>query len=300
MRFAHFSDLHLLSLAGARVLDFASKRWIGAANLLANRGRRYHAEVFEALVADLAGRNLDHVICTGDITNLALEQEFVFARERFDRIALGSSGVTVIPGNHDAYVSKGADFFAGYFSDYHEPDADWAWDTGEPWPMVRVRGDLAVIGLSTSRTTPWFTAYGSVGPEQLERLAAVLRDPRLATRFRVVALHHCPVGGHAKSRIRGLRDHRALARVVASAGAELVLHGHEHEDLAATLPAPGGEVAVRGIQAGSYDGGKPRLRARYRIYELVAASSRPTLAAEELRVWDPKSRTFVEDGVAPV
>jgi 3',5'-cyclic AMP phosphodiesterase CpdA len=300
MRFAHFSDLHLLSLAGARALDFANKRWIGGANLLLSRGRHYRAEVFEALVADLADRALDHVVCTGDLTNLALEQEFVFARERFDRIGLGPAGVTVIPGNHDAYVRKGADFFTGYFSDYHEPDPDWAWDDGEPWPVVRVRGDLAVIGLSTSRTTPWFTAYGRVGAEQLERLAAVLADPRLAGKFRLIALHHPPAGPPAGSRIRGLRDHRALAAVVAAAGAELILHGHEHQDLTASLPTPGGKVPVRGIQAGSYEAGRPRLRARYRVYELVTGRPRPTSNGEVVRVWDPERRVFTDDLVATV
>ncbi len=293
MRVAHFSDLHLLSLTGARVLDFFNKRWIGGANLLASRGRHYHAEVFEALVDDLAGRALDHVVCTGDITNLALEQEFAFARERFDRIGLGPRGVTVIPGNHDAYVRKGIEFFAGYFADYHEPDPDWEWNDGDAWPVVRVRGDLAVIGLSTSRKTPWFTAYGRVGEPQLERLAAVLSDPRLADKFRLVALHHCPVDKQARSRIRGLKDHEALARVIADAGAELILHGHEHQDLSGALPVPGGEVSVRGIQAGSYEAGKESLRARYRIYELVPGRPRPILGSEEMRVWEPENRAFV-------
>src|SRR5689334_21077653 len=99
MRLAHCSDLHLLSLEGARILDFANKRWIGGLNLLTNRGRHYHTAAFEDMVADFARAEVDHVLCTGDITNLALEQEFRYARERFDRIALGPGEVTVIPGN---------------------------------------------------------------------------------------------------------------------------------------------------------------------------------------------------------
>lgn len=298
MRFAHFSDLHLLSLSGARFLDFFNKRWIGAANLVVSRGRHYHPEVFETLVSDLGHQRLDHAICTGDVTNLAMEQEFVFARDQFDRIELGPREVTVIPGNHDAYVGKGADFFSGYFADYHDPDDAWAWPTGSPWPVVRLRGAVAVIGLSTSRTTPWFTAYGNVGDEQLERLRQVLADDRLAGKFRVVALHHCPAGAGSGSRIRGLRDRAKLARVLAEVGAELVLHGHEHKDLATALPVPGGEVAVRGIQSGSFEAGKARLRARYRIYEVSASgdsTTRPTLTGEELRVWSPENRLFLPD-----
>ena len=118
MRLAHCSDLHLLSLEGARLLDFANKRWIGGLNLLTSRGRHYHTRAFEDMVADFAPAGVDHVVCTGDITNLALEQEFRFARERFDRIGLGAHGVTVVPGNHDTYVAHGATHFAEIFPDY--------------------------------------------------------------------------------------------------------------------------------------------------------------------------------------
>src|SRR6186997_2662803 len=105
MRIAHCSDLHLLSLNGARALDFANKRWIGGLNLLANRGRHYHAAVFRAMVEDFNRSAIDHIVVTGDITNLALEEEFRFARGFFDAIELGPSDVTVIPGNHDSYVA---------------------------------------------------------------------------------------------------------------------------------------------------------------------------------------------------
>ena len=127
LRLAHCSDLHLLSLDGARILDFANKRWIGGLNLLTSRGRHYHTEAFEDMVADFPGAGIDHVLCTGDVTNLALEQEFRYARERFDKIALGADHVTVLPGNHDCYVAHGARHFAEVFPDYFTADAAWEW-----------------------------------------------------------------------------------------------------------------------------------------------------------------------------
>src|SRR6185503_12539968 len=161
MRVAHCSDLHLLSLAGARMLDFANKRWIGGLNLIANRGRHYHPAVFEAMVADFNRSAIDHVVVTGDITNLAFEEEFRFARRHFDAIELGPAHVTVLPGNHDAYVARGAEYFSHHFDAYNQPDPGWGWDgtdgdAGDPtdrWPVVRVRGDLAIIALSTSLAT---------------------------------------------------------------------------------------------------------------------------------------------------
>lgn len=297
MRIAHCSDLHLLSLAGARALDFANKRWIGGLNLLANRGRHHHTDVFEAMVADFNRSALDHIVVTGDVTNLALEEEFRFARRLFDTIGLGPEQVTVLPGNHDSYVARGVEYFATHFSDYNTPDADWAGK--ERWPVVRVRGPLAVVALSTSLATPWFTAWGRIGTTQLARAAEALTSRRLDGRFRLVAIHHPPAGERARSMVRGLRDRDQFAAVIASAGAELILHGHEHLDLRAALPGPDGIlVGVRGIQSGTYEAGNLARRARYRIYEIaddVSLGGRPALVGESVRVWDPERREFATD-----
>ena len=227
---------------------------------------------------------------------MALEQEFAFARERFDRLTLGPGEVTVLPGNHDAYVAKGAEYFTGFFSAYFESDPDWAFPDGSAWPVVRVRDRIAIIGLSTSLATPWFTAYGVVGAEQLERLGAILSDSRLQDCYRIVAIHHAPAGSYARSRIRGLRDREAFAGVLAEAGAELVIHGHEHRDLLHTLPGPdGGKIPIRGIQSGTYEAGRADRRARYRIFDFASGSGRSAQPDLSSRVWDPEARAFTAD-----
>jgi 3',5'-cyclic AMP phosphodiesterase CpdA len=156
---------------------------------------------------------------------------------------------------------------------------------------------VAIVGLSTSRQTPWFTCYGRLGDAQLERLESILADERLAEKVRVVAIHHPPAGRRAAHKNRGLRDHADFAAVIERSGAELVLHGHEHEDLYEELAGPDGPVPVRGIQSGTYEAGKLALRARYRIYEIGAVSrgARPTVISEALRVWNPAEQTFEVD-----
>lgn len=305
MRLAHCSDLHLLSLDGVRTLQYFNKRWIGGLNLITNRGRHYHAEAFEDMVADLAAQRIDHVVCTGDVTNLAFEQEFRFARAIFDRLPQGPANVTVLPGNHDSYVAEGVGLFAKVFGDHVTSDPEWAWPEAgaEPapdpdrvaWPLVRVRGPLALIGLTTSRQSPWFTAYGRIGPTQLERLRRVLADPRLRGKARVVAVHHPPAGRRAKSAIRGLKDHEAFAKVIAECGAELVLHGHEHRDLRETLPTPGGTVDVLGVPSGTYEAGVPDRTARYRVIELEDGR----ITGQHLRVWHRARRVFERDDDPP-
>ncbi len=300
MRIAHCSDLHLLSLEGAKVLDFANKRWIGGLNLLTNRGRHHQSEIFEAMTDDINRVGVDHILVTGDVTNLALDEEFRFARELFGRLTLGPEQVTVIPGNHDTYVQAGATYFAKHFGEYFQSDSGSPLPEGESWPCVRTRGPVAIFGLSTSLKTPWFTAYGVIGDEQLERLRTALLDERFAQSLRLVAIHHSPAEPRARSKVRGLRDRSKLYKVLEETGAELILHGHEHLDLSASLPGRGEPVPVRGIQSGTYDSGSGSLhkRARYRIYDVRASASpegRAQVVSEELRVWDPESRSFVED-----
>ena len=297
MRVAHCSDLHLLSHDGARWLDLANKRWIGAMNLLSNRSRHYHVAAFEQMVEDINAQGIDHVLCTGDVTNLALEQEFQFARVRFDKLAGGPNEVTVIPGNHDAYVAEGIAHFAQIFDAYHRSDVGWQWQDTERdgddddlrWPVVRIRGDLALIGVTTSRATPWFTAYGRVGAGQLARLRRALFDERLRGKVRLVAIHHPPAGKRAESTIRGLRDHAAFAAVIAEAGAELIVHGHEHRDMTESLAGPHGQaVPVRGVPSGTYEHNKPDRTARYRIYELDGGA----VVSDQVRVWNREASCF--------
>lgn len=288
----------MLSHAGVSWLKLANKRWIGAANLLTNRSRHYHVEAFDQMVDDVNAQSIDHVVCTGDLTNLALEQEFAFARAKFDRLANGPAHVTVIPGNHDAYVAEGVGLFARFFDEFYRGDAGFAaaatrsqseFDDAARWPFVRIRGELAVVGVTSAPATPWFTAYGRVGEAQLARLRTILSDERLRNKVRVVAIHHPPAGKPARNRRRGLRDCDAFARVIAEVGCDLILHGHEHRDLTELLPGPTGPVPVRGIASGTYDHNKPHRTARYRIFDVKHGR----IVEDQVRVWERETGRFV-------
>ena len=298
MRIAHCSDLHLLSLAGARALDFANKRWIGGLNLLANRGRHHHTDVFEAMVADFNRSALDHIVVTGDVTNLALEEEFRFARRLFDTIGLGPEQVTVLPGNHDSYVARGVEYFATHFSDYNTPDAGlgrrpsagrwcacagrWrSWRCPPAWPR---RGSPPGAASARAAGPPGRGARRSPPRRVASAWSPSITRPRASARA---------------ASVRGLRDRNHFAAVIAAAGAELILHGHEHLDLRAALPGPDGLlVGVRGIQSGTYEAGNLARRARYRVYEIaddVTLGGRPALVGESVRVWDPERGEFATD-----
>lgn len=292
MRIAHCSDLHLFRFGQTRPSQFLNKRVLGGLNLLLKARRAHRAELFGAMIADFNRGVADHIVVTGDVTNLALDSEMRFAREMLDTIDGGPRAVTVLPGNHDAYVGD-VDAFHRYMAPYFAADPDWCWPGDDPWPVVRVRRHVAIVAISTARRNSWLACDGEVGATQLERLGQVLSDPRLTGAYRVIAIHHPPAGPRARRPGRGLRDHARFAEVVALHGAELILHGHNHLSLVNRLPVPGdGVVAVRGIESGTSTSEKPRSRARYRIFEIAGGSEPPRLAGEESHTWNSKRRVF--------
>jgi 3',5'-cyclic AMP phosphodiesterase CpdA len=283
VRIAHFSDVHALSLEGVRPWQFLNKRVAGYLNLRLNRRDKHPVRLFRAIVDDLNARPVDHVIVTGDLTNLSLEPEFRLAREILDGIRIGPSAVTVVPGNHDVYTLGALRdrFFWSLLAPYATSDAG----TAVEFPLVRVRGDIAIIGLSTALPSPPPLADGWLGKSQLAALAEKLAA--LDGKFRIVALHHPPyTNRHAL--LRGLRDRGRLQKLLARLGAELVLHGHEHRDIRVTLPGRDAPIPVIGVGSGTYDDRRRERRARYNVYTVENGK----LAAVETRVHDADSDRF--------
>ena len=95
-------------------------------------------------------------------------------------------------------------------------------------------------------------------------------DGRLADEGfqRVVILHHPPVAGAVVGR-KKLSDQEAFRAVLARRGAELVLHGHAHEALVATVPGPdGAAIPVLGVPSASARGTLGRPAARWHLIEV--------------------------------
>jgi len=218
---AHLSDPHLPPLPAARIRDLAGKRALGYLNWTRNRHKYHRREVLDALVADLQAQRPDHIAVTGDLVNLALEAEFTPAQAWLESVGTPQQ-VTVVPGNHDAYVRATRHHFAGAFEKYLRSDAGV---DGAPFPFVRRRGPLALIGVSSAVPTPPLMATGRLGRAQLDALDRHLADMSTEDAFRVLLVHH-PL--HSDSRMKQLTDSKALRAVLKRRGVELVLHGHDH------------------------------------------------------------------------
>jgi len=261
---AHLSDPHLAPLPAARVGELMSKRLTGWLNWQRKRRYVHLRSVLDKLVADLKAQSADHIAVTGDLTNIALKEEFARARQWLDSLG-APEDVSVIPGNHDVYVSQGMAFALTQWGPYMGND-----DGTLSFPYLRRRGDLALIGLSSGIATAPFMATGRVGEAQLEKLGPLLGAMKKEGRFRVVMVHHPPIS-HAKSHKR-LLDAAALKQVIAEHGVELLLHGHDHLAMLNWLADPdsNGEPAV-GVPSASAAPGMSHDAAAYNLYSIDGA-----------------------------
>ena len=296
---AHTSDWHATTLEGASARELANKRFFGWLSWKRRRRKRHRPEVLERLLADLRAQQPDHVVVTGDLTNVALEQEFEEATRSLH--ALGDARfVSLVPGNHDAYVGLPAqrswDRWAPYLRDDDAESAAPA-PAFDDFPTLRVRKEVAIVGVCSALPTPLFMAGGEVGQAQLERLEARLRQLRERGLFRVVALHHPPTNVEMPRR-RRLRDWRALQSVLVRAGAELIVHGHRHRTWLGSVPGPDGDIRVAGVRSASDVGIREDKRAQYHLYHIepdpgARGGYRVTV---ELRGYDRAADCFASEG----
>ena len=259
---AHLSDAHIGPLPPAHPRELLGKRFAGYVNW--TRGRSHlHDMVFLArLVADIHAQKPDHIAMTGDILNIGLPAEFPVAREWLRTLG-NPHAVSFTPGNHDAYTKAVMPLLARTF-------ADWTSDEGtlvSHYPYLRVRGSVALIGLSSAVPTAPFLATGTLGFEQRDAFAALLRQTRQKGLARIVLIHHPPyLAGAARG--RNLTDARSFEKIIKAEGAELILHGHNHRQMKAHIAGPDGAVPIYGVASASAIPGTPGHRGAYHLFKV--------------------------------
>ena len=222
---AHLSDPHLGPLPKPRMAELVGKRATGYVNWRRKRAAIHRPEVLGRIVADIKQQAADHIAVTGDLVNLALPAEYAPARAWLDSLG-APDNVTLVPGNHDAYVRTAITYRRLHWSTYMRGDG--VADT-EPveFPFLRRRGPLALIGVSSAVPSLPLMAIGRVGSWQLEPLAKLLDRCRDEGLFRVVMIHHPPTSKRSHY-LKRLVDGALFRDTLARHGAELVIHGHNH------------------------------------------------------------------------
>jgi 3',5'-cyclic AMP phosphodiesterase CpdA len=240
---AHLSDPHLGPIPTPQLAEIINKRGLGLINWYRKRHRHHRREVLDAIVRDMHAQAPGHIAVTGDLVNISLDQEFANAARWLDQVGTPQN-VTLVPGNHDAYIRRVAGHAARHWGEYMRGD------DGAEFPFVRRRGPVAIIALTTSLPTGPFMATGRLGPDQLARFAEILITLAREPVFRAVLIHHPPIPnrGHYMKRLIDGPIFRAL---LAEHGAELLLHGHNHEQQLRWLDGPRGRIPAVGVPSAS-------------------------------------------------
>ena len=290
---AHLSDLHLGPLPrGAAWRDFALKRQIGYLSWRFKRHKLHVPQIAGAIASDIVNAAPDHVALTGDIVNIAAHGEFPAAAAWLKNLGAPDQ-VSFVPGNHDTYVRFGWDKGLGHLADYMAGDmkvtsAYMTHQVATPFPFVRLRKNIALIGLCSGLPQPLSRAAGRLGEVQRQALAPLLRELRERGFARIVMIHHPPLPGLAVPR-KALKDAGELKDILVAEGAELVLHGHNHLHMANTLASRFGTVHVLGVPSASLGTKGHYDLAAWNRYDIVRQGGRWTIQVT-VRAWDPDSR----------
>lgn len=301
MRIAHFSDLHVLAIDGVPNTRFLNKRFTGLVNLKVKREHKHRPGHVLAVARAVEEAKVDHVVITGDLTNLALEQEFeAVVKLLVKDVGFDPKDVTIVPGNHDLYTrgAMKAQRFSKYFAAFLEsdlPELAVDIDLGR-FPVVKLRGPLAIIGLSSAVPRPPLVASGELGQKQIDALARILQHDEVKKRTPVLAFHH-PIHNppsKLKTLVEGLVDADDLGEALATVPKGLLLHGHLHKRIQRAWPTRTGTLMSVGATSASLHHEDEHRMAGFNVYEFDDAGELTDVAA---RIFEPESGTFRTDSV---
>lgn len=228
MKLVHLSDPHVqLPRWRERSLrELGPLRALATVELWKGRGRDF--ERADADLRALVAQTLaaDHVVVTGDLTQLGHEEEFALARAALGPLAADARRFTTLPGNHDRFPLGAAPnrLFEKYFPEQAQSDR------AGPLRVRLVGEELALIIVDTPGELSWpLISRGKVDAAALTALPGTLRS--LEGRCRLLLVHHAPLrrSGRGDFPWHSLSGARALLRAAAEGGAEAVLCGHIHD-----------------------------------------------------------------------
>ena len=170
---AHITDPHLSPAPMPGFADLRLKRVMGFINWKRGRERLNDMGVLKRLVEDLRAQRPDHVAVTGDLVNIGMPVEFQRAALWMETLG-EPHDVSFVPGNHDAYVRASMPLLGTTFAPW--ATSDGAAESKATYPYLRVRGEIAIIGLSSAVPTAPLMATGRLGKKQVEAFAELLRQ----------------------------------------------------------------------------------------------------------------------------
>jgi 3',5'-cyclic AMP phosphodiesterase CpdA len=221
LRIAHVSDLHLLEEGHESRRGVARRRLFYLTLLRPNDAAERKRRALAALSAARAS-GADHVVVSGDLTEDGLDRQFEIAAEVLAESGLSPSRVTLLPGNHDAYVD--ADAFTRAL---RGPLAAFAETSAEGVPLAL--REAVILPMTTAVRQRYTRSAGFLTAEALAGATRLAEATARSGRALVLAMHHAPQPRSAAMQwIDGLAQHAAVGQVLERHDHVHVLHGHVH------------------------------------------------------------------------
>lgn len=234
-RLAHLSDTHILD----RDARDASKTGAGyrfrikAVSLgraIDPRGRA--AKLARSLLAAKAS-GADHVVISGDLTELGERRELELFAEVLHESGLPTDRVTLVPGNHDAYSADAPGREGAWKRAIEGPLAPWAGASAGALGKVVERDGFVLLPVDTTRHQTILRSGGAFSGEAAEALARRLEDVAFRDKPVVAVLHHPPFiekrrSGPVWRWIDGLGGTARVDALIERFPQLHVLHGHMH------------------------------------------------------------------------
>lgn len=286
-RIAHISDLHIPPLPRISPGQLFSKRLLGLFSWHHKWKSEHQKKVLDALLDHLREMQPDHICVTGDITFTTHPAEVDAAADWLARLG-DPQRVSLIPGNHDAYVPGALDYALKRWSRWMQDDEGHA-----GFPFLHRRGPVDIVGLSSAVATLPAISLGRIGRAQLERTEALLARIRTDRRPCLLMVHHPPQDG-AASPLRALSDRKNLQQMLLRCPVDLILHGHLHYPVTASLEGSSGPIPVLGAASASTIG-KRKSVAHYHLIELESADDYLRLTVRHGH-YDPTAGSFSLSG----
>lgn len=291
----HLSDIHIAARAKLKPTRFLNKRLLGGANLLLKRHKKHDNNVAIKALAYLTAKRVDHIAISGDLTNLALSEEYAAAHAIIDQVPNANEYVSVVPGNHDYYIRNNQKFrsFERRFQAHLHSDLP-SYQIDDAYPFCKLFGEhVALIGINTGIPTPWFIAQGHVDERQLRALSKLLQDPILEHRAKIVMLHHplLPFEHTPFQKPRQLRNDKAVLEILRRHDVDVAIHGHNHHFSITPLPHLSGHGTLYVCETSSssvVDSQDPYFKGGLNIYNFDG----PRLASIERHIYDASSQDF--------
>jgi 3',5'-cyclic-AMP phosphodiesterase len=243
-RIAHLSDVHILdSRVGTRRARyrFATKLvTIGQRSLDPQARVRRLAQALEAAKRHGA----DHVVISGDLTEVGEECEFEQVAEVLHDAKLPEDSVTLVPGNHDAYTTSDA-----WAKAMRGPLARFAAASAAAAGKIVDRGPVVFLPIDTTRFQTIAWSGGIFTRETAALLDERMNDTAFRDKAMVLVVHHPPFHPvKAMKWIDGLRGGANVLELLARHPRLQLLHGHLHRifnHILATSNAVGAAVGLR-------------------------------------------------------